>query len=456
MASLKKNLSYAFGAQGLQLLRSILISLILPKIMGVEDFGFWQLFIFYTQYGGFLHMGLIDGMYLREGGKHYEDLDYRQLGVQLRYFIIWQSAIILPFIYLGITNSDTNRTFVIIASCVYVIVNNIMTYLMYVLQAVNRIKESSIGKTVITILFVLLVIILLTLKTNDFKPYIIGYIFCYLCAQLYYVVKTREIIASVFSKSMAEYKYVFVENLKSGIILMFSNISGMLILGIARFAVDQTWGIKVFSIVSFALMFVNFFLMFVNQASMVLFPELKRWDNKKINAFYDKGRNALSMVLPGALVMYYPITILIHYWLPKYDVSVEYLVYLLPICIFDSKMNLLCNTLFKVYNKIKILLFCNVTALIASCFLIYVSIFYTKEISAVVVSMLIAIAIRSIIAEIVLNKMLINQVLIKSLIYECLLITVFVMTNMFVTKTTAFVIYGIAYVAYITSKRIYK
>ena len=124
MSNLKKNIFFAFGSQGLQLLRSILVSLLIPKTLGIEEFGFWQLFIFYTQYSGFLHLGLLDGIYLREGGKHYKELDFRSLGAQFRIFLIWQFIIIIPFIILGLNSSDINRTIIIISSCIYAIINN--------------------------------------------------------------------------------------------------------------------------------------------------------------------------------------------------------------------------------------------------------------------------------------------------------------------------------------------
>ena len=35
MSNLKKNIFFAFGSQGLQLLRSILVSLLIPKTLGI-------------------------------------------------------------------------------------------------------------------------------------------------------------------------------------------------------------------------------------------------------------------------------------------------------------------------------------------------------------------------------------------------------------------------------------
>ena len=83
MGNLRKNIVYAFGSQSIQLLRSIIVSLLVPKMMGIQEFGFWQLFIFYTQYGGFIHLGLIDGILQRNGGRLYEKLHFEYLGFQL-------------------------------------------------------------------------------------------------------------------------------------------------------------------------------------------------------------------------------------------------------------------------------------------------------------------------------------------------------------------------------------
>lgn len=60
------NVMYALMAQGISLILSVLMALIVPKIMGIEEFSYWQLFLFYSGYSGFFHFGLNDGIYLRE------------------------------------------------------------------------------------------------------------------------------------------------------------------------------------------------------------------------------------------------------------------------------------------------------------------------------------------------------------------------------------------------------
>lgn len=430
MGNLKINLIYAFGSQSIQLLRSIIVSLLVPKIMGVQEFGFWQLFIFYTQYGGFIHLGLIDGILQRNGGILYDKLNFKYIGYQLGVLSIWMAIAIIPFCVLGITNKDANRSIVILLSCLFVIINILYTFFLYVLQAVNRFKVASYGKTIISSLFILSVLLMICYRVSDYRPYIYTYIVSHLIGLLYYAYRCKEIVLNVTFKSSHIYMYNTISDIKVGFVLLISNIMGMLILGFGRFMVDMHWGITTFATVSFALMFVNFFLMFINQASQVLFPDLRHRTSAEISVFYQKLRGKLSIMFPIALLLYVPICELVGLWLPKYLKSMEYLVFLLPLCVFDSKMNLLYNTIYKVFNKTKLLLLCNTISLVVSVVLITLSIYVFQSVRLVVLSMLVAIGLRVIIAEKLLSRFFSVQTNNRRIVLELLLVGSFVITNL--------------------------
>lgn len=431
-ATIKKNTIYAFGAQGLQFVRSILVSLLIPKLLGVEEFGFWQLFIFYTQYGGFLHFGIIDGIYLRIGGQHIDSLDYRILSFQFRFFLITQLVFTIPFIYLGYCEEDISRKFVIFSSCVFVLINNISTFYFYILQAVNHIKQFATGRVIITICFVVSLIILAILNTSDFQPYIIVYLCSYFVGGIYYLCQLKKLFYATFICEKGDtitQKNILLEDYKTGIVLLLSNLAGMFIVGFARFYIDGHWGITAFSIVSFAFMFVNFFMLFINQASLVLFPELRRWDEKRTCNFYKKYREMLSRLSPFVLIFYYPIVVFVHFWLPKYSGSLEYLVYLLPLCIFEFKMNMLCTTVFKVFNKINYIFKCNILALVVCIIGVCISGFVFDSLKGVVCAILLAIMVRSLGAEYVLSKKMLNTEFAGCLIAETFFVLIFIVAN---------------------------
>ena len=62
-----KNFLYVFGAQILVLLISVARALLVPKILPVEGFGYWEIYLLYTSYVGIFALGDVDGIYLKYG-----------------------------------------------------------------------------------------------------------------------------------------------------------------------------------------------------------------------------------------------------------------------------------------------------------------------------------------------------------------------------------------------------
>ena len=69
------NFSYALSSNLVTMVVSALTVFIIPKFLGVSDYGYWQLFLFYSSYVPFLQFGWTDGIYLRYGGLEKRDLD---------------------------------------------------------------------------------------------------------------------------------------------------------------------------------------------------------------------------------------------------------------------------------------------------------------------------------------------------------------------------------------------
>ena len=61
-SSFHKNLTYAFLAQGVLFISSSITNLVLPKVLGVEAYSYWQLFVFYANFVPLLALGLNDGI----------------------------------------------------------------------------------------------------------------------------------------------------------------------------------------------------------------------------------------------------------------------------------------------------------------------------------------------------------------------------------------------------------
>ena len=324
-----KNIIYSFSAQIVSITLSVLMSLLVPKMLGVEDFGYWQLFLFYLSYVGFFHFGITDGVYLKNGGIAYEDLNKKEIKSQFRVlFIIDLLFLILISLIAIFFVKDSIRSYILIFAGLYLIVANLNWYLGYIFQATNRVNLYSISVMIDKLIFLAFIIIAFITKFKNLYVYIPVYIFTTLCALLYSIYHSKDIINTKAYNFKDSFSLAF-SSAKIGIKLTLASISSLLILGFGRFLVDKEWGIESFGKFSFALSLTNFFLLFIAQISIVLFPTLRKVNEKTAKDLFKKFNMILNAFLPIIYVLYIPIKIVLGFWLPQYKISLDYLALLL-------------------------------------------------------------------------------------------------------------------------------
>lgn len=363
----KKNifsaLGVAFGAQSLIFLCSSLMTLAVPKIMGVRSFAYWQLFIFYSGYVNIFQFGLSDGVYLRYGGKTRKNANKSDILSQSLVCFIMQLIVgILVAIISLKTCDERDRLFVLLSISIYLVLSNIGYYWGYVFQALNETKLFSFSQALDRVCFLVPLLFLIFARCTNFKFYILLTIATKLIAVVYTFVHAREFFLAKpfpFSRSL---KLAFA-SMEKGVFLTAATLSSSFIVGLARLAIDARWGIESFGKMSLSFSLINFALAFMTQGSMVLFPAIRQASSKQYELYYSKIRNSLAVILPLIYLLYFPMYYVMCIWLPQYKDSFSYLVYLMPICIFEAQTNLAIVTFFKVRNEVGKLLITNLTAL---------------------------------------------------------------------------------------------
>ena len=159
--------------------------------------------------------------------------------------------------------------------------------------------------------------------------------------------------------------------------------------------IDSHMGINVFSKVSFSLSMANFFLLFSSQFAMVLFPELRRVDTRSLSSSFVRIDSILSLILPAIYILYFPLSIFINLWLPHYNDSLIYLGLMIPLCIYDGKMNIVGTTYYKVLRQEGKLLMVNIVAMFISFSLGAVACFVLNNLFLTLLSAVFAIILRS-------------------------------------------------------------
>lgn len=402
--TLARNIAVAFLAQGVSFFASIAMSLLVPKVLGVETYGYWQLFGFYASYSGFFMLGLNDGIYLIEGGKTRSLIDKKAIGSQFHFTIILQLIVASFIACIAIyTAPELQRRFVLFAFAFYTVLCNLSCFLGYVFQAINETRLFSYSTMIERFVFLAAILVLYFLELNYFEPYVFAYIFAKACSLIYCLVHSRDFIFSKKLRFLESLK-LSLSSIKVGFPLMISNVASMLVLGVARALVDETWGIEAFGRVSFWLSMVNFFITFVSQASMVLFPALRQGTDAEQKTFYCGLRNMMELALPVVYLLYFPLALVLSMWLPQYAGSMHFLAILLPVCVFDTKMDLCCTTYFKVMREERTLLKVNLCTLFASAALSAIGVYVFNSLEAVLIGTVACIIGRSFFSEFYLNE----------------------------------------------------
>jgi O-antigen/teichoic acid export membrane protein len=443
-----KNMSIAFLAQGISLVMGVIQSLLVPKLLGVTQYGYWQLFIFYIGYVGFFHLGLNDGVYLINGGKSRDEIDKRLVFSLFVVTTVFQTVVAVIIAMCAISSGfGAARVFVLVCSAIFMVVQNAASYMMYVLQAMNETKLSSYSTIVERGVFLIPLAILLITRTKSFEPYVVAYIFSSVVQVLYCCYQLREFPKSGFlgwSPAIREGIY----NIRVGSKLMIANIASGLIVGVCRFAIDARWGIKTFGQLSFALSLLTLYTAFVGQASMVLFPSLKQSKLSEIKQFFVHARDTLSLAFPVVYALYFPMVWILLLWLPQYAQSMAFFVFVLPICVFDSKMDITCTTMFKVIREESRLLYINLATVACSACGVFIGTYVVNSVYVSIMAAVIAIIGRNVYSErFIARKLGVGETSISR--SEILLTLAFVVMTELLPGVVAFFCYCAAYAVYL-------
>ena len=440
MKTFLKNFSYTLTSNLTVIIVSSLSVLIFPKVLGTEDYGYWQLFMFYSAYVPFLQFGWSDGIYLRYGGKNIEDLDKNTLFSQFLSLFILQiiiGALIIFSSWNFIENIE--RRDIIYLTAIYMVSINVRYLFVYLLQATNMFKKSSIILIFDRLTYVVLVIMVLLLRIIDFKVFIFVDIIAKILSLVLAIYYCRNFVFVSISKFKLSFTEIF-NNISVGIKLMFANTASMLIIGVFRLGIERTWDIETFGKVSLTLSVSKFLTIFIGALGIVIFPLLRKTNEDKYSTIYNRIRSVFTVVMFVCLILYFPLRYVLTIWLPNYEESLVYMVLLFPMIIYEGRMSLLINPFLKTIREEKTMLIVNSISLILSSLLALLTTIVLKDLHLAVLSILFVIALRCIVLEYILSKV-INIKEYKNNFLEVIIVSLFVLSSWFFNILIASVIY---------------
>jgi O-antigen/teichoic acid export membrane protein len=361
--STRKSVYFVLVSQVLVLGLGILKTLLIPAVVGINDFAYWQIYVFYVAYVGLFTLGFNDGIYLRYGGVDYGRLDNGRMRSSIRVYFIYLLVVTALMSSLCLAEPDRDKRIVLCLASLNIVLMGMMAVFSFVLQATGRLKRFGVISAIDKILFLVFLLALFVASTKFFIWFVFAELVSKVVALGFMCVSCWELIkgpGSSLDEACAEVK----ENVTCGLKLMFANLSGMLVLGIGRVVIEHWGTLQEYAFYAFGVSMTNLALVALTSISVVIYPVLKRLPEGEFLRYYDDANSKLFKFNLLMLGGYFPVVWLITYQLPKYVLVIPYLGLLFVVSVLQSKMQLLNNNFYKALRFEGAMLRANVESLV--------------------------------------------------------------------------------------------
>ena len=435
---------FTFFAQLLVLVLSVIRAFVLPKILSVDDYGYWQVYVFYSAYVGLFALGYNDGIYLKYGKYQYEELPFERLRSSNIIYVL-MLAIFTVLACLGsLFFDDSFRMWAMIGVSLDIFLMGINGLLVYVLQITNQMKAYSFYSVLDKVVLLVEIVLIMFLPTRTS----VWVVFADVISKATVTVSLLWRFRSFFLGKRLPMKdgvSDFTDNVKIGLNLMIANLMGMFVTGIGRFIVDTFGSIEEYAYYSFGITVTNLVLVFITAVSLVLYPTLKRLPEANYKGYFEKLNFFVTAFNFIALFAYFPAVWFIKLYLPDYISILAYLHFLFGVIVLQAKMQLLNNTFYKVLREEKALMRSNLVCVFIFLVLALISYYFAKNVAVIAVSTFVAMLYRCYVSEVFIRKKMGLKVPFGMFV-EIFYVVIFTLAIQFTNSWIALAIYFVIFV----------
>lgn len=335
-----------FLTQGVILVLSLIIGFILPKKMGTEMYGYWQIYVFYLAYLNFFGIGFNDGLTLFYSGYEYSDLPHKKIRSSMNILYIYM-AVISCILFLVLTFFQP----VEVRYIYYMLILNvpltiIQCIVMSLFLSVNKTGIYNIINFLLRVLCTAFYLCLIFMDVTAYKPMIFVDFLARLIVTLICLFLGRKFL---FGKSdglkagLIEIK----EKVRAGLNITISAIAITFIPMAGKMIIQFNESASAFGLYSFAISLLHIVIVFTSTAGMVVFPLLKKLEQSKLPSYLGKLIFFCNTLVYLALLAYIPSVFIIRWFMPEYIPVLNYIHILLAMCIPLGKIQLVLVPYYK-------------------------------------------------------------------------------------------------------------
>ena len=269
---IRKSIIKVFSANLLQLITSIVVGFFVPAALSIEGYADLRTYTFYIGYVGFLHLGFVDGMYIKYGGHSIREINRQNL--KLEHYVMLISQLIISIGVLCLAYLAQSILWIFVALSIFPI--NMYSFYKMFYQATGEFDLYTRYAYVYSLSYLALNAVLAIVLKND-NPWLycmttlISNIIVCVALERHFQKNTSEI-----SADRRKIKQIVRDNIRVGFIVMWGNLAITMF-----YAIDQ-WFIKGFftdadfAYYSFAVSMLNLINVLINAIAITFYNFLAR------------------------------------------------------------------------------------------------------------------------------------------------------------------------------------
>lgn len=315
--SLKRGISYVLIANVLNMIFNLITNFLLPKFLVIEIYASIKTFQLYINYIGAMHLGYIDGIYLKYGGKNINELNSSDISISLSTVRIFELVVTIGA--LGFSMVFHND--ILFAFSLAILPLNMISYFRMLFQAIGEFKVYGYITNLMSILTFLANISLLVFARNStYSTYLLMYVlvdvFIWIALEIYFNRSIRSGL-KIFAFSFDELR----KNIKAGFSLMCGNFASFLLTGMDRWFVKILMDSVAFAQYSFAVSIENMLNMVVTPVTIPLYNYFCKEKSDEKILYVLKIMNVFAIYLiSAAFVVKFPVELFLNDYLPSMNV----------------------------------------------------------------------------------------------------------------------------------------
>lgn len=318
MGGLKNDFIKVAGSNFLLLFASTLNNFVLPIILSISDYANYKTYILYASFCGFFHLGYVDGINIKYGGKSLQDVDSHTFWSEHHFFVLTQFVLTIVLLICAYAS----RSLVMMLFALTVTPINMQSFFLFFTQAVGQFTVYA--KCMIVVPFLMSFSTCLIFVTHISCNYIFFCLinfFCYIVSWCLLSYQTRRVIPWSWNLDLNHQLENHKSIYKSGFFIMMGTIVFSLFSSIGRWLIKWNMDDESFAVYSMAASLLGFVLILVNAVNKVFYPYLCKndQDKKKNTQLVDVLLFLATMSLP----FFYLLKIIIELILPKYCASIS-------------------------------------------------------------------------------------------------------------------------------------